>query len=230
MKKTILFFGLLFIILNGTAQQSSFQIWAETGFKGKITKKIDFNLDVTNRFERYKLVTFFPQVSLKYKLADWIKPSIEYRWIANREDNGNFLANHRINGNIQFSHSLKRLNFGLRVRYQYSFKGATSNYEPEFDKAIRIKPSISFDIKKSVFSPLVSCEFFYNPDQAYLGNRLNRIRSFIGVDINLKGPNDLQIGCFYDQKVNLPGLVSKYVFNIAYAFNISTKYKKKANN
>jgi hypothetical protein len=230
MVKKILLLGLICNILNGFGQQSSFQIWSETGVKGKISKKIDYSIDITNRFGQYKLVTFFPQASIKYKLADWIKPSIDYRWIANREDNGNYLASHRINGNLQFSHSLKRFNFGLRVRYQYSFKGVTANYEPEFDKAIRIKPSLSYDIKKSVFSPIVSCEFFYNPAQGYWANRLTRIRSFVGVDINLKGPNDLQIGCFYDQKVNLPGLESKYVFSIAYAYNISNKPKKKANN
>jgi hypothetical protein len=227
MKKRILFIGLFLTVMNAFTQQNSFQVWTETGVKGKINKKIDYSCDITNRFGQNGLVTFFPQGTIKYKLSDWLKPSLEYRWIANREDNGNYLSNHRINANVQLSHSFQRINFQLRVRYQYSFKGVAANYEPEFDKAIRIKPSIGYDLKNTVFSPIIACEFFYNPEQGPFGRRMTRIRSFIGTEINLTGPHDLQLGYFFDQKINLPRAGSRHVLSLAYVYNISSKSKKK---
>jgi hypothetical protein len=218
----------LFIFsINAVGQQTSFQVWTETGVRGKITKKLDWNLSLTNRIQDYKLVTMFPQFSLKYKVLDWFKPSIDYRLISNREDNGNYTNNHRINFNLQFEQEIKRLSVGFRFRYQYSFKGFSTNYEPEFDNAIRLKPSLSYDIKKSYFTPIFSSEFFFNPSVGPFGERLTRIRTFFGLDINLKGPHELQVGYFFDQKINLPRSNTRNVLNVQYSYNLSSKKKNK---
>jgi hypothetical protein len=195
--------------------------------QGKITNKLDCNVGLTNRFQDLNLVNFFPQVSVKYKLVDWLKPSIDYRLIANRENNGNYSNSHRINFNLQLEKEIKRLSFGFRFRYQYSFNGLTTNYEPEFDNAIRLKPSLVYDIQKSIISPILSCEFFYNPSSGLYGKRYTRIRSFAGIDINFKGPHALQIGYFFDKRINLPRLENRHVISLEYTYNISRKTKKK---
>lgn len=222
---TIFFLGLV-LCLNAFGQSTSFQIWTETGIRGKISKKIDWNISLTNRFQDVNLVTLFPQVGIKYKVVDWFKPSIDYRFIANREDNGNYTNNHRINFNVQLEKEIKRFSFGFRFRYQYSFRGLTTNYEPEFDNAIRLKPSFVYDVKGSLFSPVLSSEFFYNPSFGLFGQRFTRIRTFIGLDVNLKGPHELQIGYFFDKKINLPKLENRNVLNLQYTYSLNGKKKK----
>jgi hypothetical protein len=190
-------------------------------------KRLDWNLSLTNRFQDYQLVTIFPQASLKYKITKWLKSSIDYRWIGDRENNGNFSGSHRLNFNLLSEAEVKRLSINFRLRYQYSFKGITTNYEPEFDNAIRFKTSITYDIKNSFLNPILSTEFFYNPNQGMFGERFTRVRSFMGLDLNLKGPHEVQVGYFFDQKINLPRPDKRNVLNLQYTYNISGKSKKK---
>ena len=208
------------------SQTTSFQVWTETGMKGKINKKLDWNLNLTNRFLDLKIVTLFPQLSLKYKVSNWFKPSVDYRYIANRENNGNYTTNHRVNFNLQFEKAIKRFDFELRLRYQYSFKGINTNYEPEFDNSIRFRPSLSYNIKKSFLSPTMSTELFYNPSDGLYGKRLTRIRLFMGFNLNLKGPHELQLGYFFDQKINIQRSENRNVFNLEYTYSIPNKLKK----
>ncbi len=228
MIKKVWFFYFYFTIFSIVwGQNTNFQFWSETGFRGKINKKLDWSATLTSRIHDLKLVTLFPQVGLKYKVADWFKPSIDYRYIANREENGNYINKHRLNVNLQFEKEIKRFSLGFRMRYQYSFKGINTNYEPEFDNAIRIKPSLVYDIKKSLISPILSSEFFYNPSIGIYGQRFTRIRSFVGININLKGPHELQLGYFFDKKINLPRLENRNVLNVQYMFSLSRKKNNK---
>jgi hypothetical protein len=227
--RLFLFFSIV-IYYPVFGQSKIFQFWSEMGVQGKINKKLDWNVSLTNRFHDLNLVTTFPQMSFKYKLVDWFKPSMDYRFIANREENGNYTNNHRLNLNLQLEKEIKRVSLGFRFRYQYSFKGLTMNYEPEFDNAIRLKPSLVYDVKGSVFSPVLSSEFFYNPSSGLYGKRYTRIRSFAGIDINFKGPHGLQVGYFFDKRINLPRLENRHVISLEYTYNISRKTKKKESN
>jgi hypothetical protein len=101
------------------------------------------------------------------------------------------------------------------------------NYQPEFDKAIRFKPSLSYDINNSVFSPVASVEFFYNPSTGSLGKRFTKMRGFVGLDLELKGPHEVSLGYIYDQSLNLPDPTYRHILNVSYCYKIETKKKKK---
>jgi len=117
---------------------------------------------------------------------------------------------------------------GFRLRYQYSFdRVAGVNYQPEFDQAFRLKPSISYDINNSIFSPSATLEFFYNPSNGPLGKRFSKIRSFVGVSLELKGPHDFSLGYVYDQSLNLPNPTYRHILNMSYCYKIQPKNKGK---
>lgn len=203
------------------AQQHLFQVWAETGIDGKINKRWDYSVDWTNRFGGSALQTTFGQASVRFKVTKWFKPSIDYRWIGNREDNTNYTYNHRINGNLNFSHEIKRLSMSLRLRYQYSFSSlVVGAYEPEFDKAIRTKPSFTYDIPKFPLQPTASVEFFYNPSRTVLGQRFTKIRYYVGLKLDIKGPHGFEFGYLLDQRINLPGEVFKHCLSLNYTYSI----------
>jgi hypothetical protein len=218
------------IIHVSFAQQSESQLWMETGVKCNLNKKTDLTFDWTNRIDEFGLVTSFPQISFRYKLLKWLKSSVDYRWVISKDDNGNYSTGNRINANLIANHKFKRLDIGLRARYQYSFnRFVSSNYDPEFDVAYRFRPSISYDINNSIFAPHANVEFFYSPENSPLGNRFTRIRYQIGVELETKLPIDFGIAYLFDQKINLPNAVNKHVLNLSatYIFKRSESKKTK---
>lgn len=217
-----------FVFSYSFSQETEFQTWIETGVKGKIVKRLDYGVDLTNRIGNRGLETFFPQATVKYKITDWFRPSIDYRIIFKKEPNSNFSNSNRLNFNLNFNKLFNRFNIGLRLRYQYSFNQLSgANYQPEFDKAYRIKPSVSYDINNSILTPVASVEFFYNPTHGPLGQRFTKMRAFIGTELELKGPHGIELGYIYDQSMNLPDPSTRHILNLSYVFKIESPKKKK---
>ena len=223
------FFALLVFCLHFSgihSQSTVFQVWNELGVSGKLNKEFSYGVDLTTRFGNDGLSTIFPQLSLKYKLNKYVRVSIDYRLIGKKELNGNFLTSNRINGNLQLSYGIKRHSFGFRTRYQYSFNNLGGPYESEFDQAIRFKPSYSFDINNSFLTPNFSCEFFYNPLTGENGKQFTRIRYYLGVELELDGPHDLELGYYYDQKIQVANPINRSILNLSYSYAIGQVKKK----
>jgi len=207
----------------GFSQASVFQVWTEKGIKIGVSKRVSLGADWTNRISERGFVTMFPQASIKFKVFDWFRPSIDFRYIIDKSLSGVYSGSSRINLNAQFNYDKKRFIAGLRFRYQYGFDRLSANYDSDFDKAYRIKPQIFYDIKNSVFSPILSAEFFYDPNFAPLGRRFNKIRYFIGASLDFSGPHSFQFGYQYDQKINLPAPINKHILNVSYTYSIKKK-------
>jgi hypothetical protein len=209
-------------------QTNIFQTWTETGTKFALNKRLSLGADWTNRIGENGFATVFPQLSFKYKVSDWFRPSIDFRYVLKKQLDATYQASGRVNFNTQFNYHKKRLSAGLRLRYQYQFSNLNSQYDSEFDKAFRIKPNIEYDINNSVISPVVSVEFFYDPNYSDLGRRFNEIRYFVGGSLDLNGPHQIQIGYMFNQKINLPAPVNKQILSLSYMYNVKL-YKDKKN-
>lgn len=208
------------------SQRQLSQAWIDLSLSKKCSQKLDVSLGMTNRIDDLGIQTNFSQFSVKYKLNDWMKPSIDYRLVSNRKENGAYLLSNRLNTNIQFSKEVKRFDFGLRLRYQYSFSKLVSQQnDPEFDLAYRLRPSISYDINNSIISPTMSVEYFYNPENSALGNRFTKTRYILGFDLELKGANELTFAYILDQQINLPDPLQKHIVSISYNYKIKSKKK-----
>lgn len=221
-------FALLFVFIPFIGfNQSSGKVWTEVGVKGSVTKKLDWGFEVTNRFGNTGHETFFPQATLKYKVTKWFRPSLDYRAIFSREDNGNYSFSNRLNVNAEFKHVIDRFTLSARIRYQYSFDRfiASENYDVEFDKAFRFKPQVMYDINNSFLSPVVSIEYFYNPTFGPLGQRFTKYRAFAGVEFEIDSPHEISIGYILDQQINVPAPDRKHILSISYAYNFG--YEKK---
>ena len=222
--KVILGFLFCLLLTKPMAQLFEQQVWVETGVKYNLTKKLGASLDLTQRYGYDGLGTLFPQVSFRYKISSWFRPSIDYRVILSKALDGTYSTSQRINGNLQFTYAKKRLEAGLRVRYQYSFERISAAYDSEFDQAWRIKPSVQYNIKGLPITPELSTEFFYNPENSAKGNQFNRIRYYGGADIELKHNQRIGVGVYLDQWIN--GLPKKRVmYSLGYSIGIATSKK-----
>lgn len=225
MLRYLLLFSLLPFL--GYAQNSTvFQSWNELGLSYKIDKKQSLGLDLTTRFDVAGLQTIFPQVSYKYKINKYLKPSLDYRLIGSKDDFGNFTIQHRLNANLQFAHEIERFELGLRMRYQFSANRSDTDFGSEFNNAFRFKPSIAYNLDNSKITPKAGMELFFNPMDGQVGYHLNRIRWNVGVAIDLKGASDLEIAYIYDQRIHNPGALNRTILNLSYGYTLEANTKK----
>ena len=209
--------------------QKTDELWTGIGVTKSINSRLDATLDLNNRVYNSTMQLLYPEVTLKYKVTKWFKPSIDYRGFYELNKYGNYKYSNRFNVNLNFTESIKKYTFGLRIRYQYVFNGIRSaeNYEPEFDQTIRFKPSVKYKIKKSKFTPTASFEWFYNPLNGPTGDRFAKIRGSIGTDINLKGPQLLTIAYLYGQSINTGKEKSQHIISIYYSYSLGEKKQDK---
>ena len=218
----------LFISICSFGQETN-ELWTGMGVSKKLNPKLEATLDLNSRIYGNTLQLFYPELTLKYKVNKWFKPSIDYRGLDQLNKYGNFKYFNRFNFNLNFEKSLKRYTFGLRIRYQYVFNGirSTENYSPYSNQTIRVKTLVKYEIKKSKFTPSASIEFFYNPQNGPTGDQIYKIRTSIGTDINLKGPHLLSVYYLRGQSVNLAKSKSQNIISLYYCYAIGEKKKNK---
>lgn len=219
---------LLFILpFSLFSQTNEGKVWTEIGVNGKIIKDLDWATELTTRFGVNGLETVFPSISIKYKVKKWFKPSVEYRYIVDRENFDTYSNSHRLNFNADFKRSFDRLTIKSRIRYQYSFDRLVDSelYSPEFDQAIRLKIGGTYDINNSFLSPVISGELFYNPMYGPYGQQLTKFRLFAGVDIEMDGPHEISVGYIFDNRINLSRPLTKHILSLGYSYKIGGSKK-----
>lgn len=203
--------------------QTSGQIWSEIGVKGKISKKLDWGLEVNTRFgSKDGVETFFPQASLKYKITKWFRPSIDFRYILDQDRFGNFQPANRLLVNANFEKDInKRLSVEFRARYQYEFARWSNNsgYEQSISQIVRLKPEVSYSFKNSIFRPYLNSEVYYYLEP--YNPHFSKLRIGVGTDLKIDDPLSIGIGYIYDHELdNTKGLP-----NVKHILTTSLKFK-----
>lgn len=220
MKIWLLSIGLLASQLS-FGQNDEYMVWTETGITGDLVKKTDWAVELNTRFDNQGIATFFPQLGIDYKLTKWLKPSLEYRFIVDRNKYGNYKPSHRINFNAKFKEDFDRWGVGLRLRYQYAFTQlSATDYNADFDQAIRIKPEIEYDIKDFILTPKASAEFFYNPQYGPQGRQFDKVRLAIGASFDLNNNHDISFKYQLDKKFHAYDKGLRHVLSLSYSYKL----------
>ncbi len=158
---------------------------------------------------------------------DWFRPSVEYRIVTSYDSRGNYSNSHRVNVNLDFRMKVQDFKIGTRLRYQgYLGGGSAAAGGSDLAPAYRIKPYVEWS-NKSRFTPEVSTEFFYNPVPGPVGNRFNRVRYGLTLNIDAKGPNDLSLTYYYGRKFNTGKPYSENILSLEYSFEWKKAKKSK---
>lgn len=213
------FLFIVFLLLSSPVfSQHEFMTWVEAEASGKIVKKLKWNAGITGRFGERGAETIFPQVGLEYKVTKWFRPSLEYRLIVEKNKIGNYKTMNRLNVNLNFKHDFDRLGVGLRLRYQYAFNRLSADaYDADFDQAIRIKPSLEYDLKGTKLSPVISAEFFYNPAYGPTSPGFSKVRAAVGFKYEFKGPHSIGVKYQLDKKFRNYAADLRHVLNLSYS-------------
>ncbi|MBL1278993.1 MAG: DUF2490 domain-containing protein [Fluviicola sp.] len=217
---------LLILTLSSSSfgQNDDYMLWTKIGAKGQISDKMSWAGELNTRIGGFGVETFFPQFGVEYKPLKWLRPSIEYRFIVDRNKYGNYKASNRLNFNVNFKKDVSKLSIGFRLRYQYAFNSfSRPEYNPDFDVAFRFKPSVEYKIDNSIFTPFAAVEFFYDPTYSPIGPDFSKFRLGLGTKVNLKGPNTLSIKYQLDNKFHDFEDQIRHVIALSYSYKIKGK-------
>ncbi|PWL31414.1 MAG: hypothetical protein DCO96_04240 [Fluviicola sp. XM-24bin1] len=221
MRWKIILFALLFGGASFAQQNDTYMLWTNVGVKGDLVKKMDWFAEINTRLDMNGVETFFPEIGVDYKVTKWFKPSIEYRFVTDKNQYGNYKIANRLNFNAKFKEDFDRLGLGLRVRYQYAFDNRGSfDYDADFDQAFRFKPEITYDIKNFILTPKISSEFFYNPALGENGRRFDKMRLGIGASLDLNNNHDISFKYQLDKRFFAFDRGVRHVLALSYQYKL----------
>lgn len=210
---------LVFLSSTSYSQNNDYMMWLRAGAEGKIIKKLSWSGELNGRIGSYGLETFFPQAGLEYKVTKWFRPSVEYRFLIDKNKYGNYKASSRLNFNANFKKSLNDFDFGLRLRYQYAFNSlSVQSYNSDFDKAFRFKGQVAYKVDGTIFTPGLSGEMFFDPQYGPTTPGFTKFRLAMGTKINLKGPNSLSVKYQLDRKFRDFSAGVRHVLAVSYTY------------
>ena len=201
--------------------QHEHMLWVKTSVEGKIIKPLKWNVELNSRFGSTGLETFFPQVGFEYRLFKWLRPSVEYRYVLDKDRYGNFLSGNRLNFNLGVRSTIDRWKVTGRVRYQYAFNSFASNeaVDLDFDQAVRTKISSEYDINNSIFSPNISAELFYNPVYGPQSPGFDKIRLSIGSALELDESHEVSFKYQLDKRFDYSRDL-RHVLSLSYGYSL----------
>jgi hypothetical protein len=197
-----------------------------------LDKKVRLGASMSARvYSNTRWDKFFPEVSARYILSEYFKPSIDYRYVINQQRNGHEITTgHRINLNFNSQYEVDRLELKMRVRFQYKFNsvlgGADSGYDADFDNAIRLKPALKYNIEGSKVDPLLESEWYYNTANSSSGKQFTKYRFGIGVDIKLPNEHTLTLKYRYDYEFNIADPQRFHILSLEHEYSYKPKKSK----
>lgn len=198
---------LLPILFYGQFVCAQTGLWLDAGFSKKWSKSQTSGFEIGNRqnigvgFDRLYL-----DLSHSYSLIDGLKLEGAYRAVLNEKGDQLVLAPDRLSQRFQLGFQLsildafdvgpKRLGFTWNSTQQWSLQTGK-----QMSSIWRNKLSLSYDVKKSPFTPTFSVEHFYrwnaNTNNLPTGTLLNgatvQWRYFIGTQIDLPKKQNLKL-------------------------------------
>jgi hypothetical protein len=199
------------LVLSG---QSNPGLWLKTGLSKKINKKFSADLSLENRWAEIGSFhqTYFGELGINYKLTKNFSIEGYYRYINRRRNESSaYNSRHRFYGNLEYEKKIQQIRLKYRLRYQNQFRDNES--ELAFDKSyFRNKIELGYT-NKSIFTPYISTDLFYQ-----IGGSFEELRIKVGSDIKLTKTHRLDISAFLSQPIGSNNEAERIVIDIGYKY------------
>lgn len=241
MKKRILT-ALFFCVAAFTsmlAQSDDFGVWTSAEIRKKIFPGFDASIEGEFRTrDGLKTVDrWAATASLAYRIFPFLKADVGYSYLYNHRGDettkkGNYIPaywspRHRFTVSLTGSYKWKRFEFSLRERFQLTRRTALSVDKYDGDdgsqmddeeisaktkSVLRSRMQVEWDLKKSPFTPYVSCELYHSITDGWA---IDKTRWTIGTDYKLNKKNSFDLFYRYQDKSD-DDEVNGHVLGIGY--------------
>lgn len=206
-KETVLLFALLLSAV-AAGQTPDYGIWYEAKADKKLWKglRADFEASIRTNENARNIEKFYFEPGLRYKFNDYLNAGIYYRFIEQKEKDGNYHARHRWFVQMKATApTVARFTFAVRYRIQQQFK--TYIEDPEDEDAQwyqRVRFELNYDIKGIPLRPYVNAEMhmqLLDPNEY----RVDKWRTLFGVEYTLNKKHTFGLEYIYnDSRVTKP--------------------------
>jgi len=207
-RKPLLIMLVLLFSVAAAGQDTDYGIWYEAKAEKKIWKDLRFDLEASVRTneEARNIEKFYIEPGLRYKFNDYLNAGVYYRFIDQKEKDGEFHPRHRwffqVKGNAP---SVARFTFGVRYRIQQQFKTYLEDPEDEEPQWYqRIRFELDYDVKGVPLKPYINAEMhtqLFSPNEFFA----DKWRSMIGIEYTLNKKHTFGIEYIYnDSRVTKP--------------------------
>ncbi|MBU0505856.1 MAG: DUF2490 domain-containing protein [bacterium] len=219
--KILILFLFLTCYASTVQAAEEFHLWVESGFSYKINKQWSFALEQNLKFNDNvtNVDTINHQISLRYRITDFLRLSGGYRFIVEPLSNVttayiNYW--HRFYGDARFSFSAKRVSFIYRLRYQEQFgdERQLTGREFKMKHTIRNKLELEFDLPKK-FTAFTYGELFARI--ADNDGVMHKWRAALGVEYSYK-KHDFSLYYMREQMLNGTVIPHANVLGVGYSY------------
>lgn len=211
------FLILLLFSIQIYGQNTGGRVWLGIQAKKDIGKKLDAYLEFQERLTDYGLEQerFLIETGIEKDLFSFIELAGGYRFIFDKEKNGNYRVKYRLNLDVSASYDLDRYTIKYRTRIQ---NGAPDIIITDTDNVKwynRNMFQISYNIYRTPFEPKAGFEFFYSLFE-YTGNKIDKLRYNAEVDIILSDMHIVNVFYMYEQEINNDRPEYSNIFGLKY--------------
>jgi hypothetical protein len=217
-KKLFLVLLLISFIVCGNSQTvvvKDIEAWTGARIKKQFGDKFELSFEEEFRFEHNisELYEFFTEAGATYSLNNQWKIGLNYRFIRNLTNSGDFESRFRINTDLSYRKKINRLRLSWRTRLQ-------SRNEPDelYDvNNFRNKIAIKYNIRKSKYTPYFSTEVYYR----FMKNaesEFNKIRFTLGSDRAISSNSDINFFYRIEKELNEDYPKTTYIIGLRYDF------------
>ena len=213
----------LAIALSSVVAGSAQELWTSAYGEYAITKRLKAGVGIECRTSDglSGVGRWSVGAELDYKLCKYLKAEVAYRFIYDHSgdeyDDDEYIPSYwqprqRVQVSLTGSYKVDRFTFSLREGYQYTYHRERTtvpsydalNNEWTFDKVVnskhkgylRSRLEVEYNIRKSPFTPFVSCELYNNVS----GFALAKSRYTVGTDYKINKRNAVQLFYRYVDK------------------------------
>jgi hypothetical protein len=203
------------------SQEKDFGLWTSIELEKKIIKNLELDFGLANRMQNnitQRDESFIDMgVSYRYSL---FAAGFGYRFTNNFRFGRNDEYSHRLFCQLRFRPEWNRFRFDYRLRYQSQyFSLLTSETGNIPDTFIRNRLKISYNIRKSDFSPSFSYEYFYRLKQSD-PSEFQRKRLTLGMDYNINKSNTIGVSYIKHETFNVINPRVSHIIGLEYKLEI----------
>lgn len=223
MKRIFLLFA-AGLSLSLSAQNSDFGMWNTFSINQDLTKKITVSFDQELRF-RDNLSTvnlLYTNIGASYKVTDFFKVSLVYRFIDKHKEDLTWGLRHRIYTDFTFKVKPGDFSIAYRARFQAEWRGY--GYAPEYGRVPEVfwRNQVKAGYQAGDFEPYTGIEVRWqmnNPRIPYHEN-IDRARFFAGVNYEINKHNVVGTYFLMQKEVNVIDRQSLFIWGLEYTINL----------
>ena len=211
--------------ITASAQTTDFGMWNTVSLNKELSDKFTVGLDQELRLRENcsTINLIYTNIGGSYKVTDWFKVGLTYRFIDKHKDDYTWGQRHRVYVDLTFKVKPAKFAIAYRARFQSEWYG--NGYTQEFGNIpevfMRNQVKVGYKASDKV-EPYVGCEIrfqFENPRNHY-PNTLDRGRYFAGVNYEINKHHIVGAYFLLQKEVNVNDPETLNILGLEYTLNL----------